>query len=142
MTVEEEEAEHLGSKTVYQPAFYYPASWTAGLMTTLSSQLPVSLEDKLDDVTLLWSPEEDGLHVGSPPKCPERRWRMLERRLVTQTGADKNIKTKWFRSDGTVAVLPDPLRPYLVRNIIPSAQDLRPVYLPVRTGSPFLFFNS
>ena len=105
---------------------------------TLSSRLPVDLEDKLDDVTQLWSPEEDGLYVGCPPKCSKRRWRILERRLVTQTAGDKSIKTKWFRTDGTVAVLPDPLRPYLVRNIIPPApQDLRPaVYMaPVRTGS-------
>lgn len=93
----------------------------------------MSLEEKLEDVTELWSPEEDGLYVGQPPKCARHRWRILERRLVTHA-ADKTIKTKWFRTDGTVAVLPDPLRPYLVRNII-STMEPRPVYLMV-TGLP------
>lgn len=87
---------------------------------------PVSLEEKMEDVTQLWSPEEDGLYVGHPPKCARRRWQILERRLVTHA-ADKAIKTKWFRTDGTVSVQPDPLRPYLVRNIIPTREP-RPVY--------------
>nr|CAH0107288.1 unnamed protein product [Daphnia galeata] len=118
----------------YQPAFYYPASWTG--LVTITSHIPVSLDEKLDDVTQLWSPEEDGLYVGSPPKCSRRRWRILERRLVmttTTTQQQQTTKTKWFRSDGSLAVLPDPLRPYLIRNIIPndsSTVQFRPVYLP------------
>ena len=109
----------------------------------------MSLDEKLDDVTQLWSPEEDGLYVGSPPKCSRRRWRILERRLVmttTTTQQQQTTKTKWFRSDGSLAVLPDPLRPYLIRNIIPndsSTVQFRPVYLPVfEISSVNNFYNS
>ncbi|XP_057380224.1 coiled-coil and C2 domain-containing protein 2A-like [Daphnia carinata] len=134
----------------YQPAFYYPASWTG--LVTITSQIPVSLDEKVEDVTQLWSPEEDGLYVGSPPKCCRRRWRLLERRLVMSQPQQeqqqpashgppeagrptaKTRKTKWFHSDATLAVLPDPLRPYLIRNIIPrldpSTIGFHPVYLP------------
>ncbi|KAI9557976.1 hypothetical protein GHT06_014729 [Daphnia sinensis] len=132
----------------YQPAFYYPASW-AGLVT-ITSHIPVNLDEKVDDVTQLWSPEEDGLYVGSPPKCCRRRWRLLERRLVMSQPQQeqqqpashrlagpptaKTTKAKWFRSDATLAVLPDPLRPYLIRNIVPhvhpSTIGFHPLYLP------------
>jgi hypothetical protein len=113
----------------------------------------VSLDEKLDDVTQLWSPEEDGLYVGSPPKCSRRRWEILERRLVTTTTSQQQqqqqqqtTKTKWFRSDGSLAVLPDPLRPYLIRNIIPvldsPADQFRPIYLPVCYSYNLFFFSS
>lgn len=92
----------------------------------------VSLDEKIDDVMQLWSPQEDGLYVGSPPKCCRRRWRLLERRLVMAQQQPANAKTKWFRTDATLAVLPDPLRPYLIRNIIPHPSiPFHPIYLAV-----------
>ena len=52
---------------------------------------------------------------------------LLERRLVTTS------HRKWFRSDGSVAVLSDPVRPYLIRNVIQAPEDsFRPLYLHVR----------
>ena len=139
MTIEHDEL-HL-QPTRYRSAAYIPQPDNA--LLTLTSYSPgilmciyvesyclrhalffdaVAIEEKIDDLSKLWSPEEDGLYVGVPSKCPPTKWSAFERRLLAASRA------KWFRSDGSVAVLPDPLRAYLVRNVI---QPLRSRYTPV-----------
>jgi len=86
---------------------------------------PVALDDKVEDVARMWSPEEDGLYVGDPPGYPQWKWALVEQRLF------RHSRRKWFRSDGSVAVLPDPLSSYISRNVLDTRPRPIPQYVQV-----------
>jgi hypothetical protein len=69
------------------------------------------------------------------------RWEILERRLVTMISQQQQPQ----QQDKTAPLPPDPLRPYLIRNIIPVldslADQFRPLYLPVCTVTTCFFFS-
>ena len=90
----------------------------------------VALHEKVEDVTRMWSPEEDGLYVGEPPPYPQRKWMVAEQRLLLHSGR------KWFRSDGSVAVLANPLSPYVNRNLLDTNPHATPQYVQVFRRSP------
>ena len=109
----------------YSSAIYRPEEQVNGVITLISSK-PVTMEEKGLESACIWSPEEDGLYVGSRPEHSGglAGWNRFERRLLMESPP-----SRWFsKGDGSVAVLADPLRPYHIRNVVQESTNYHPIY--------------
>ena len=112
----------------YSRAIYWSTEKADGVIAVVDSKGPVTMEEKGLESACIWSPEEDGLYVGNRPEHSGglAGWTRFERRLLMPK---QQQTSRWFsKGDGSAAVLDDPLRPYLIRNIVQPSIIHQSVY--------------